>query len=411
MALVNCKQTCLSLLLEFLIMIHLPDDKDRLIAKTMSGLEYVLEEELKSIGAKHTQVLKRAVAFRGDNEVLYKANYCCRTAISILKPIYHFEAFKKEDLYKKLYAFNWDKYLDLHKTFLIDTIVSGEFFSHSLYLSQLCKDAIVDSYRDKYNDRPSVDKNEPHIRFTLRILDNECSIFIDSSGDSLYRRGYRLKHGEANLNEVLAAGMIMLANWKGECDFYDPMCGSGTLAIEAAMISQNVPAGYYRKHFGFMNWNDFNAELWNKIVETENEKICEADIEITSSDISSYVVDLARQNAENAKLHRDIKFNVSAFQNFSFPEKRGIIVMNPPYGERIKLDDIRDFYKSIGDALKSNCKGYDAWIISSGKDLVKFIGLKPSKKITLFNGSIECTFAKFEIFSGKRNEYLTRINQ
>lgn len=392
-------------------MIHLPDDKDRLIAKTMSGLEYVLEEELKRIGAKHTQVLKRAVAFRGDYEVLYKANYCCRTAISILKPIYHFEAFKKEDLYKKLYAFNWDKYLDLDKTFLIDTIVSGEFFAHSLYLSQLCKDALVDAYRDKYNARPSVDKNEPHIRFTLRILDNECSVFIDSSGDSLYRRGYRIKHGEANLNEVLAAGMIMLSGWKGDCDFYDPMCGSGTLAIEAAMISQNIPSGYYRKNFGFMNWKDFNSDLWNDIVLRENEKICESEIDIYSSDISSYSVDLARQNAENAKLHRDITFSTSAFQNVNFPDKKGLILMNPPYGERIKLEDIREFYKSIGDTLKSNCKGYNAWIISSGKELVKFIGLKPSKKHTLYNGSIECTFAKFEIFSGKRNEYLTRINQ
>ncbi len=387
-------------------MIHLPDDKDRLIAKTMSGLEYVLEEELKSIGAKHTQVLRRAVAFRGDKEVLYKANYCCRTAISILKPLYHFEAFTNEDLYKKLYAFQWDKYLDLDKTFLIDTIVSGEFFSHSLYLSQLCKDALVDSFREKYNERPSVDKNEPHIRFTLRILDKECSIFIDSSGDSLYRRGYRIKHGEANLNEVLAAGMIMLSGWKGECNFFDPMCGSGTLAIEAAMIAQKIPPGYYRKNFGFMNWNDFNSDLWRQIVETENGKICESDIDIVSSDISSYAVDLAEQNAKNAKLHRDIIFDVIPFQEMDLPDEKGIIFINPPYGERIKLEDIRDFYKSIGDTLKSNCKGYDAWIISSGKDLVKYIGLKPSKKYTLFNGSIECTFAKFEMFSGKRNEFL-----
>ena len=196
------------------------DDKDRLIAKTMSGLEYVLENELKALGAKHTQVLRRAVAFRGDKKVIYKANYCCRTAVSILKPLYHFEAYKKEELYSKLYAFQWDKFMTLKNTFAIDAIVSGELFSHSLYLSQLCKDALVDSFRDKYNDRPSVDRDEPEIRFTLRVSNHECSIFMDSSGDSLFKRGYRIKHGDANLNEVLAAGMIMISGWNGECNFF-----------------------------------------------------------------------------------------------------------------------------------------------------------------------------------------------
>lgn len=382
------------------------DDKDRLIAKTMSGLEYVLENELKALGAKHTQVLRRAVAFRGDKKVIYKANYCCRTAVSILKPLYHFEAYKKEELYSKLYAFQWDKFMTLKNTFAIDAIVSGELFSHSLYLSQLCKDALVDSFRDKYNDRPSVDRDEPEIRFTLRVSNHECSIFMDSSGDSLFKRGYRIKHGDANLNEVLAAGMIMISGWNGECNFFDPMCGSGTLAIEAAMISQKIPAGYYRERYGFMNWQDFDETLWEEIKRAADDEICETDIEIISSDISSYVVDLARKNVENARLHRDIQFDTTPFQNKIFPEKKGIIFINPPYGERIQLENIKAFYKSIGDTLKANCKGYDVWIISAGKDLVKYIGLKPSEKHTLYNGSIECTFAKFEMFSGKRKEFL-----
>jgi putative N6-adenine-specific DNA methylase len=382
-------------------------DKNQMIAKTMAGLENILEKELKKCGAKDTQVLKRAVSFIGNKEIMYRANYCCRTAIAILKPIYHFKARNKEELYDKLYAIKWDKYMDVDNTFAIDTIVSGDLFSHSLYLSQLCKDALVDNFRDQYNVRPSVDRAHPELRFTLRISDSDCSILIDSSGDSLYRRGYRLKHGEANLNEVLAAGMIMIAGWRGDCNFYDPMCGSGTLGIEAAMISQNIPAGYYRKKYGFMNWKDYDENLWNKIKDDENSKIEESDIEIFSSDIMSYAIDSAKKNAENAKLHHDIKFQTIAFQNTKFPETKGIIIINPPYGERLPLEDVRNFYQSIGDAMKNNCKGYDVWIISSGKDSTKFIGLKPSKKYTLFNGSIECTYAKFEIFEGKRKEFLS----
>ena len=386
-------------------------DKNLMIAKTMAGLENVLEKELKKCGASDSQVLKRAVSFVGNKEVMYRANYCCRTAIAILKPIYHFKARNKEELYDKLYAIKWDKYITIDNTFAIDSIVSGDLFSHSLYLSQLCKDALVDYFRDTYNVRPSVDRTHPDIRFTLRISDSDCSVFIDSSGDSLYRRGYRLKHGEANLNEVLAAGMIMLSEWKVDCNFYDPMCGSGTLGIEAAMISQNIPAGFYRKKYGFMNWNDFDENLWNKVKEEADAKICESEIEIFSSDIMSYAVESAQKNAENARLHHDIKFDTKAFQHVKFLNEKGIIILNPPYGERIPLEDVKKFYQSIGDAMKNNCKGYDVWIISSGKDSTKYIGLKPSKKYTLFNGSIECTYAKFEIFEGKRKEFLSERGQ
>ncbi len=381
--------------------------KNEFIAKTMSGLETVLEKELKKCGAKETQILKRAVSFVGDKEVMYRANYICRTAIAILKPIYQFKARTKEELYDKLYTIKWDKYLDIDKTFAIDSIVSGDLFSHSLYLSQLCKDALVDNFRDTYGTRPSVDRTHPDIRFTLRIAENDCSVFIDSSGDSLYRRGYRLKHGEANLNEVLAAGMILLSGWQGECNFFDPMCGSGTLGIEAAMISQNIPAGFYRQKYGFMNWKDFEADLWTKVKEEADAEICESDIDIFSSDIMSLAVESAKKNADNARLHRDIQFNTVAFQHIEFPKEKGVIFLNPPYGERLPLEDVQNFYKSIGDAMKNRCKGYDVWIISSGKDSTKYVGLKPSKKHTLYNGSIECTYAKFEIFEGKRKEFLS----
>jgi putative N6-adenine-specific DNA methylase len=210
---------------------------------------------------------------------------------------------------------------------------------------------------------------------------------------------------------VLAAGMIMLSDWKADCNFYDPMCGSGTLGIEAAMISQNIPAGFYRKKYGFMNWNDYDENLWNKVKEEADAKICETEIDIFSSDIMSYAVESAQKNAENARLHHDIKFNTSAFQHIKFPNQKGIVLINPPYGERLPLDDVKNFYQSIGDAMKNNCKGYDVWIISSGKDSTKYIGLKPSKKYTLFNGSIECTYAKFEIFEGKRKEFLSEKGQ
>ncbi|MGI6320281.1 MAG: THUMP domain-containing class I SAM-dependent RNA methyltransferase [Bacteroidales bacterium] len=379
---------------------------DRLIAKSMSGLEEVLENELKKLGVKHTQVFRRAVAFRGDKELIYRANYTCRTAISIYKPIKHFFIRNQEDLYNILSTFQWENHMNIDQTFAIESMISGELFSHSLYASQLTKDAVVDYFRDKFNQRPSVSVENPDIIFAIRISGDVCTLFLDTSGDSLYKRSYRLKHGSANLNEVLAAGMIMLSGWHGQCDFFDPMCGSGTLAIEAALISQNIPAGYYRKHFGFMNHMDFDKDLWQKVKDEEDGKIVESECDIYASDISDIALDDAKANAKNAKLHHDIYFQRAAFEQLAFPEKDGIIIMNPPYDERIRLSNARDFYTKIGDHLKNNCKGYSAWIILPGKENMKYIGLRPSKRSTLYNGPIECTYAKFEIFAGRRKEFL-----
>jgi len=279
-------------------------------------------------------------------------------------------------------------------------VMSDTIFTNSHYVSLLSKDAIADHFREKFNRRPSVSLDEPDIRIHIHIRGHECSVSFDSSGGSLHRRGYRIKQGMAPMSEVLAAGMVMLSGWNKKVNLFDPMCGSATILSEAAMIAGNIPAGYYRKSFGFEKWNDFNADLWNDVKRQANDKISEFDCEIVGSDISGVAIAAARDNLKAARLHKDIHLTECDFRMLKFPKEKGIIITNPPYGERIQPEDIIRLYKDIGDTLKRNCAGYEAWIISSHFDALKFIGLKPAKKITLFNGPLECKFVKFEIFEG-----------
>lgn len=373
-------------------------------AKTMYGLEEVLSQELRELGATNIEIGSRAVHFEGDQELMYRANYTLRTALHIYSPIAEFTAFDKRRLYKKTLALDWEKYIKLDQTFAIDSVTNSNFHKHSMYASLVMKDAIVDYFYEKYDKRPSVDVKNPDVRFHLYIDDQKVTISNDSSGKSLHKRGYREKFGEdiAPINEVLAAGMISLTGWKGETNFWDPMCGSATIPIEAYRIAANIPAQYKRDYFTFTNWDDFDERLWNKVVREENDKIIEPSIKVYASDLNSERLNHAKGNAKLAEV--DIKFDAKDFFQSNAPELEGTIVMNPPYGERLPLEEISEFYSEIGDTFKTNCSGWTAWMISSNMSALKNVGLRPSRKIKLFNGPLECKYQKYELYKGSKKK-------
>ncbi len=377
-------------------------EKFSMVAKTMTGLEEILANELNNIGATDIELSNRAVTFTGDKELMYKANYWSRTALHILKPIAGFYIRREEDLYKKIYEIQWENYMNASGTLAVDSVVNASIMTHSHYVSLKTKDAIVDRFRDFTERRPNVDIENPDIRVNIHLFKNYCSVSLDSSGYSLHKRGYRVKTGAAPISEVLAAGIILLSGWDKKSNFIDPMCGSGTIVCEAAMIANNIPSGYYRKTFGFEKWKDFDNVLWEKIKMDALNEQTEFEYEIIGSDISSESIEIALINAKSAKLHKDITFEIKSFEEQVPPEGGGIMITNPPYGERIVPEDIIKLYQEIGNALKKNYNDFNAWIISSDFNALKFIGLKPTKKITLFNGPLECKLAKFEIYQGSK---------
>jgi len=372
----------------------------KLTAKTFQGLENVLAKELELLGAEDITILKRAVSFSGNKELLYKSNLHLRTALRILHPIYTFIATNENDLYKKVSEFDWSAYLKLSQTFAIDSVVFSDYFTHSKYVALKCKDAIVDQFRDKTGKRPSIETKTPDVQFNVHVYKDEFTISIDSSGDSLHKRGYRNSQHDAPLNEVLAAGMLLLTGWEKSIPLIDPMCGSGTILMEATMIACNMPPQINRKTYGFMNWNDYEPELWNKVYEDAKSNINRSEINITGGDISRRSIDISKESLIKFGFHRDIRINKTSFLDFLPKSSTGMLIMNPPYGERQKEDDIFSLYKNIGSHLKQNFAGFDAWILSSNKDALKFIGLHPSKKLTLFNGALECKFQKFSLYQG-----------
>jgi len=376
--------------------------KFKIVAKTLAGLENVLADEIRALGAESVLVERRAVSFIGDQEMLYKANFHLRTAIKILKPIAEFEVTKRDELYDHAKEIPWTNYLALGKSFAIDATVQSEMFVNSMFASLRVKDAIADQFREATGKRPSVNADDPDIRINVYLMNNHCILSLDSSGESLHKRGYRIGQGEAPINEVLAAGMILLTGWHGEKDFLDPMCGSGTLLIEAAMIAKGIPPGIYRKSFGFEKWPDFNEKLFEEIYNGEYEK--EFNGKIIGSDISAQDIAIAKGNIKNASLSKVIELQVQDFINMNPPFENGIIITNPPYGERMKPQSITELYTSVGNTLKNKFSGFEAWIISSSEDGLKSIGLKPAKKIELFNGALACSFRCFELFRGTHKE-------
>lgn len=382
-----------------------------MIAKTMVNLEEVLADELREMGAENIKVGARAVEFEGDMRLLYRANYCCRTALAILKPFAEFDANNDQELYDQVYKIRWEKILDVDGTFMIDSTTSGEVFTHSYYAALKTKDAIVDRFRRNFGKRPNIDTEQPDYKFNLHIRDNHVTLLMNASGDSLHKRGYRQGVGIAPINEVLAAGLIKLAGWKSDTNFYDPMCGSGTLLIEAAMMANNIPAQYYRNRFGFMRWKEFNLGEWKSVKNEEDRKIGAGDFdcEIWGNDIDEQVIQQCEKNLEYTKLHKDVMLHIGDFAEQDPPEGKTLIVTNPPYGERIKVEDLNALYTQLGDTFKQKYgKDCDVWLITSDFEAMKHIGLHPSKKIPVQNGSLDCRFLHFELYDGsKKTKYQT----
>ncbi len=377
----------------------------QLIAKSLFGLEEVLAGELKDLGADSIKISNRAVEFEGDKEMMYRANYQLRTALSILKPLVEFRIRTSKNLYSSALRFDWDRFMTVDQTFSIVPVVHSTLFKHTGYAGLVLKDAIVDKFRTKHNRRPTVDTQRPDVVFNLRISENNVTISIDSSVTPLFKRGYRTEATSAPLNEVLAAGIIKLSGWNGKTPFLDPMCGSGTFAIEAALIANNIPPGKFRTYFGFMNWSDYDESLLYKI-KKEAEIIKPERGDISCSDRSAEAISIARNNIANAGLKNIIKLGMSDFFESDSGGKMYTILINPPYGERLPEDDIADFYRKIGERLKHGYSGSDVWIITSSVSGLKSVGLKPSKKHTLFNGALESRLVNYELFAGKRKNNL-----
>ncbi|MDD3860263.1 MAG: class I SAM-dependent RNA methyltransferase [Bacteroidales bacterium] len=373
-----------------------------IIVKTNAGLEEVLADELRNIGVSELEVLKRAVSFKGDNKLLYQVNYQCSTAIRVLKQISNFTFSDNNEYYTNIKSINWPDYLDADGTLAVDAFESQSVFTNSLFVARLTKDAIVDKFREIFQKRPNVDLDNPDIKVNIHIHQNNCIVSVDSSGMSLHKRGYRKSNVEAPVNEVTAAGIIRLAGWAGDTNFFDPMCGSGTLLIEAAMLAMKIPSGYYRSQYGFMKWKDFDKTLFEKIVADANAHICETDCLIFGADIDKKNLRIAQENLEYAHLQHDVELRLAAFETSDPPFKNGIILMNPPYGERLELNNAIDFYKTIGNTMKQKYAGYTAWIFAQDNEGLKHIGLRPSRRISLLNGKLECKLLKFVLFEGKK---------
>lgn len=374
----------------------------RMVAKTMAGLEEILAEELTGLGANNIEIGNRMVSFEGDLALMYRANFHCRTALRILRTVYEFKARTTDEVYKKVKAMNWFEHMDENMTFAIDAITFSELFTHSKFVAYRVKDAIVDYFMQKTEKRPSVDTENPDLLINFHIAHDKCTLSFDSSGDSLHKRGYRVAQNEAPLNEVLAAGMIMKTGWKGDSDFVDPMCGSGTLLIEAALIALNVPPGIYRSGFGFEKWKNFNKDLFETIYHDDSgERPFE--YKIYGSDISPEAIEITERNIKEAGVESHINLKVMPFQDYKeAPAEKGILITNPPFGERIKPDDLYGLYEDIGERLKHVFMGYSAWILSYHKECFHKIGLRHSKRYPLVNGSLECEFRRYDIFAGKR---------
>ena len=375
-----------------------------LIAKTFMGLEPVLAKELTQLGANEVQIGRRMVSFMVDKEMMYRANFQLHTAIRILKPIKHFKALSADDVYREVQKIDWSEYIGLDKTFAVDSVVFSEEFRHSKFVAYKVKDAIVDQFREKTGKRPNISVANPDIRLNIHIAEDKCTLSLDSSGESLHRRGYRQESVEAPLNEVLAAGMILMTGWQGETDFIDPMCGSGTLLVEAALIAHNMAPGLFRKEYAFEKWPDFDSDLFDRIYNDDSSER-EFTHHIYGYDVDIKAVNTARLNVRAAGLLNDITVEEADFKNFTQPKDKSIIVTNPPYGERISTPDLLGTYKMIGERLKHQFLNNDAWILSYREECFDQIGLKPSIKIPVYNGSLECEFRKYQIFDGKMKDF------
>lgn len=376
-------------------------DKKTFIAKTLHGLEELLANELKTIGAEDVTIQRRMVSFTGNTETLYRANFQTRTATRILMPIYEFKARNEEELYGLAKKFDWTSVMELSHKFAVDATVNSETFTHSHYIALKLKDAVADHFRDRFGRRPFVDPKKPHIQLHIHINNHDCTVLLDSSGESLHKRGYKLYQDIAPINEVLAAGLILLSGWDAKTPFIDPMCGSGTIAIEAALIARGIAPGIFRKNFGFENWLNFEKDTFEKVF---NDESYERNLTptIIGGDVSKRAIDLTILNAKNAGMHKFISTEKRSVFDFEPPQGPGTVITNPPYGERLKKEQITTFYKQLGDGFKQRYQDYKVWMLSGNMEAIKRFGLHASKTYTLFNGPLECKYLKYDIYSGSK---------
>lgn len=382
-----------------------------MIAKTFFGFEEILARELQVLGAQEVEQGVRMVSFKGDKGFMYKANLSLRTALKILKPIYYFRAYNEQSLYKGIQGIDWSTYINANQSFVIDVTLHSDHFNHSQFVALKAKDAVVDQFRDRFGKRPDIDKDFPDLRINLHIHDDQCSVALDTSGNSLHQRGYKTATNIAPINEVLAAGMLLLSGWDGQGDFLDPMCGSGTILAEAAMIACNIPANINRKEFAFEKWNDWDNDLFDMVVDSLMKKTREFHYSIKGYDKAPSAVAKAKDNIHNANLDDYVTIKQEDFFTTE-KETRGPLhmVFNPPYGERLDVD-LERFYREIGDTLKQSYPGTHAWFITANLEALKFVGLKPSRKIKLFNGKLETRFVKYEMYEGsKRTKFQTNTD-
>ena len=379
----------------------------KMIAKTFKGLEEVLAGELVTLGANNIQLGRRAVEFTGDKALLYRANMCLRTASRVLVPIMSFKAKDADEVYAQVKQVNWGQYMTLQTGFQIDATVYSETFRHSRYVTYRVKDAIADWWTEREGKRPNVRLSNPDLYINVHIAAEQVTLSLDSSGESLHKRGYRVAHTEAPINEALAAGLLLMAGWKGETDLYDPMCGSGTLLIEAALIAQNIAPGIFRKGFAFEKWPDFDKDLFEEVYNDDSQER-EFTHRIYGSDASFYAVQAALKNVKASGQQRFIEVKQIRLQEIKRENQTpALVITNPPYGERLAQDkDVMRLYGDIGTAFKHQFAGSTAWVISSNEDALKCIGLKPSQRIKVMNGELECLFNKYELFAGERKAFV-----
>lgn len=376
-------------------------DSEKFVAKTYAGMEEILKEELTALGATNCQIGTRAVEFEGDMAMMYRANYFCRYALRILWQVHEFTFRDNKQFYEQIFKFPAERLMDADNTLAFSVTMSGSMFRTPLFAAQLAKDAVCDRFRDKFDQRPSVDKESPDVQFHLHIYNNHAALFLDSSGESLHKRGYRVSTHPAQISEVVAAAMVKLSGWHGECDLIDPMCGSGTILIEAAMQALNIPAGFFREHYGFERWKNFDRRLWQRVTD-EADIHDDVPVNFYGSDISARFLGMAEANVKAARLSDFIRLFRKAMRDTQPKRTPATLIFNPPYGERLDMEEIDDFYKEIGDTLKQNYAGCTAFLISSNMQAIKHIGLHTSKKTTLFNGALECKFLRYDLYAGKR---------
>ena len=369
---------------------------------TFFGLEEILAKELLHLGGKEITPFKRGVSVVGDIGFLYKINLCSHTALKIVIPIIKFNANNENEFYDNVKKIDWERFISVTDSIMIESVLNSDLFTHSLFVSQKAKDAIVDRFRERTGKRPDVDLIFPAFKLYIHVFKNEVTINLDSSGDPLYKRGYRSDINDAPMKEVLAAGLVKLSGWERHIELIDGMCGAGTIAIEAALWANNIPPGYYRPNFTFMKWHNYDEKLFETIYESSISKIKNEPVNIIANDIDELTVKKAITNTKNAKVDDVVTCVNHSFFDLNPSRKGGVVILNPPYGERLEVQEIEKLYKEIGNKLKKDFQNYNAWIITSSPEAIKSIGLRPSRKIQIYNGSLECRYLKFELYGGSK---------